>query len=210
MDKPRNLAKSVTVDKPSPMKQRIRALAGRQSRVARDTTDGADDDPSYSRPGPGHDLQPRDRLWPRRPRHRQRPAGVRADPARPGTSSTTRRRSGRRSWPSPARHWIRPGSGRRGRGRHGHHQPARDDHPLGQDHRAARRQRHRLAEPGQCRDLRPTESRRAWSPPSERRRGWWSTPTSPARRSSICWIDTKGSASGPRGARSCSAPSTRC
>ena len=119
------------------------------------------DEHVHPRARSGHDLEPRDRLRPRRPRRRRRPSrSSRRSSRRPGTSSTIRRRSGPRSCRRRGRRSPRPASRRRHRG-HRRHQPARDDDPLGQGHRQARRQRHRLAEPRHGADLRAAQGRRA-------------------------------------------------
>ena len=115
------------------------------------------------RPGarPGHDLQPGDRVRPRRPqRSPPRSRSSRRSSRRRATSSTTRRRSGRRSSRSRARCLAKASVGSGGHRRDRHHQPARDDDPLGARHRQAGGQRDRLAEPRQRADLRRAEGRR--------------------------------------------------
>ena len=92
--------------------------------------------------------------------------------------------------------------------RHRHHQPARDDGRLGQEHRQAGPERHRLAEPHHGRLLRRAEGGRPRGRSSATRPASRSTPTSAARRSATSSRTTRARRRRPRPASCCSARST--
>ncbi len=120
------------------------------------------DGPIHPRPRPRHHLQPGDRVRPRRPARwpsaqqefpqiLPAPGHVEHDPEAIWSIAAGRRPRG-------------AGEGQAHGGRHRRdrrHQPARDDDPLGARHRQAGRQRHRLAKPHQCADLRAAQGGRA-------------------------------------------------
>ena len=88
----------------------------------------------------------------------------------------------------------------RGRARHRgrrHHQPARDHGGLGQGHRQADPQRHRLAGHAHRRDLRQAGAQMAGSIASKRQSGCRWRPTSPAPRSHGCSTTSRARARAP-------------
>ena len=157
---------------------------------------------------PGHNLEPSDPLQRRRHHPHHGKPGVPPDlpVARP-----RRARSGGDLGLAARRRQ----EGDRGRGRvarrhrrHRHHQPARDDRRLGQEHRRSR-SRTRSSGRAASRPGTATSSRRpATRTSSATRPASRSTPTSAARRSGTSCRTTPARRSGRRRASCCSEPST--
>ena len=124
----------------------------------------------YSGAGPGHHQLPGHSLRPGAEHRGHRPEGIHPD-LPPGGLGGARRHG---DLVLPVRGddgGHRPDRGLPGgRGRHRHHQPAGDHHPLGQGHRPAHPQRHRLAVPPHRPHGGPAAGRRAWGTTSGRHR----------------------------------------